>query len=105
MNPQAENYWPEPCAYCDGTGEMPVLVRQALKAHGLMSLGIKESAIEFAVCCGKAFVLVLKPSQVFTLCRGTGRVTNAMRKVSWYGLDVRIQGAEDHECLSVGQRR
>jgi len=75
MNPQAANYWPEPCAYCDGTGTMPAFLRQALKAHGLaaQSLGIKESAIGCVACRGKALVLVLKPRRQCAHCQGTGR--------------------------------
>ena len=75
MNPQAENYWPEPCAYCGGTGGMPVFVHQALNDHGLTarSFGINESAAKCVACCGKALVLVLRPSRVCARCSGTGR--------------------------------
>ena len=75
MTAQADNYWPEPCAYCGGTGGLPVFVRQALTDHGLTarSFGIKESAARCVACRGRAFVLVLGPSRVCVRCRGTGR--------------------------------
>src|SRR5262245_42989206 len=103
MNPQAENYWPEPCAYCGGTGTMPTFVRQALNAHGLTarSLGVKESAIACVVCAGKAFALVLTPSRACKHCQGTGRALHTRcawcRGTGWMFVYV------EHESSTGGE--
>jgi len=73
MELPADNYWPEPCANCQGRGKL-----------GLDYESLPDRVREFAlryqiepdcpVCRGKAFVLVLQPAQGCRTCAGTGKV-------------------------------
>lgn len=69
----ADNYWPEPCANCQGRGKLE------LKFDSLPA-GVREFALHYQiepdcpVCGGKAFVLVLQPAQSCRTCAGRGKV-------------------------------
>jgi DnaJ-class molecular chaperone len=77
----ADNYWPEPCAACNGTGKYPgrilsdQLNLQALSARHRESVAqqIADCSSNCVVCGGKALVLVLQPAQECRHCKGMGR--------------------------------
>jgi len=72
MESPADDYWPEPCANCQGKGKLD------LNYDGLPD-GVREFAFRHPlepvcpVCKGKAFVLVLQPAQKCRYCDGAGR--------------------------------
>jgi RecJ-like exonuclease len=73
MESPADNYWPEPCAACKGTGKfelnydsMPDRVRELALQH--------QMEMDCPVCKGKAFALVLQPAQKCRYCGGSGRM-------------------------------
>jgi len=72
----AENYWPEPCAYCGGDGRLSVHLRSLIEQHRLSAelLGDRDSLPNCVACRGKAYVLVLQPAQTCRNCAGTGRL-------------------------------
>ena len=75
MSSQADNYWPEPCAYCGGDGKLPVHLRGLIEGHHLSVelLSDRDTLPNCVACRGKAFVLVLQPAQTCRNCAGTGR--------------------------------
>jgi len=72
MESPADNYWPEPCANCQGKGKLD------LKLDRLPD-GVREFALRYqmepvcSVCRGKAFVLVLQPARKCRYCEGAGK--------------------------------
>lgn len=74
MSSQTDNYWPEPCAYCNGNGKLPAIVKEFAKQAGfsIEQPSIKRSIPDCVVCKGKAYVLVLQPSRKCRRCEGTG---------------------------------
>jgi DnaJ-class molecular chaperone len=72
MESPADNYWPEPCANCQGKGKLD------LNFDNLPE-GVREFALRYQmepvcpVCKGKAFVLVLQPAKKCRYCEGAGR--------------------------------
>ena len=69
----ADNYWPEPCANCQGLGKLE------LKFDDLTAR-VRAFALHYPiepacpVCGGKAFVLALQPAQPCRTCAGAGKV-------------------------------
>jgi DnaJ-class molecular chaperone len=69
----ADNYWPEPCANCQGRGKLEI-------NFDSLSNGVREFALRYQlepdcpVCSGKAFVLVLQPAQHCRTCAGMSKV-------------------------------
>lgn len=75
MDSPADNYWPEPCAACNGTGKYQINL-EVLSAKLGQSIAeqIGDQCMNNCVVCGgKAFVLVLQPAQRCHQCGGTGR--------------------------------
>jgi len=70
MRAHLENYWPEPCAFCDGHGR---LLAYAEYAHE--QFRVKIEAPQCSVCSGKAYVLVLQPARACQHCSGTGKAS------------------------------
>src|SRR5262245_49015739 len=74
MESPADNYWPEPCATCKGTGKFEL-------DFGGLPDSVREFALQLQyqmepdcpVCKGKAFALVLQPAQKCRYCGGAGR--------------------------------
>jgi|GEM_PF-5655353 len=80
MGSPADNYWPEPCGSCNGTGKHAgrilsyQLDLEALSASHRESVAqVADSSPNCVVCGGKALVLVLQPAQRCRRCRGRGR--------------------------------
>lgn len=75
MNSAADNYWPEQCAACGGTGRYQINL-ETLSAKPRLSVAqqIADRVPNCVVCGGKAFVLVLQPAQKCRQCKGTGRL-------------------------------
>lgn len=74
MDSPADNYWPEPCAACSGTGKYQINLAPLSAKPGLsVAQRIADRSPNCVVCCGKAFVLVLQPGQKCRRCAGTGR--------------------------------
>jgi DnaJ-class molecular chaperone len=75
MNSPADNYWPEPCAACNGTGKylLNVVALSAQKSEFVPERRADRTA-DCIVCGGKAFVLVLQPAQRCRQRSGTGRL-------------------------------
>ena len=75
MGLPADNYFPEPCAYCGADGKTPAY----LKAYAsrinlsLAQLGVGEDYPACTACEGRAYVLVLQPAEKCRKCEGTGR--------------------------------
>jgi DnaJ-class molecular chaperone len=77
----ADNYWPEPCASCNGTGKYPgrilsdQLNLEALSAQHREAVAeqIADLSANCVVCGGQAFVLVLQPPRKCRQCGGGGR--------------------------------
>lgn len=74
MDSPADNYWPEPCAACSGTGKYQINL-EPLSAKPRLSVAqqIADRSPNCVVCGGRAFVLVLQPAQKCRQCEGTGR--------------------------------
>ena len=74
MDSPADNYWPEPCASCKGTGKYQ-FNPNALRAWHSESVAqlITDGSPNCVVCGGKALVLVLQPARKCRHCGGTGR--------------------------------
>jgi DnaJ-class molecular chaperone len=70
-----DNYWPEPCATCQGNGKLeldfdslPDGIREFVLRH--------QMELVCPVCKGKAFVLVLQPAQKYRYCGGAGKLAH-----------------------------
>jgi len=75
VNSPADNYWPEPCAACDGTGKYQLrLLAASLQQREVVTRRLADHTANCPVCFGKAFVLVLQPAQKCRQCSGTGRL-------------------------------
>jgi len=75
----ADNYWPEPCASCHGTGKYQFNPKALSARHGeSVAQLIADGSPNCVVCGGKALVLVLQPAQKCRHCGGAGRLL-AMR--------------------------
>lgn len=80
MSSPADNYWPEPCAYCQGRGKLQINVEnldpQFLKKadpQGRRFMAQYGDEPDCIVCGGKALVLVLQPARQCRYCEGTGK--------------------------------
>ena len=74
MGSPADNYWPEHCAACSGTGKYQINLEPLSAKPGLsVAQQIADRSPNCVVCGGKAFVLVLQPAQKCRHCVGTGR--------------------------------
>ena len=81
MDSPADNYWPEPCASCNGTGKYPRRILsdqpnlEALSAQHreYVAQQIADGSPNCVVCGGKALVLVLQPARKCPQCGGRGR--------------------------------
>ena len=80
MNSPADNYWPEPCAYCQGRGKLQINLENLgpeflKKLTPQDRISIEQSRHEpvCVVCGGKALVLVLQPARACRYCKGTGK--------------------------------
>lgn len=75
MGSPADNYWPEPCAACNGTGKYQLNLEPLSAKHRLSGAQqIVEGSPPCVVCGGKAFVLVLQPARKCRQCGGRGRL-------------------------------
>lgn len=74
MDSPEDNYWPEPCAACNGSGKYPINL-EPLSAKPRLSIAqlITDGSPSCVVCGGKALVLVLQPPRKCRHCAGTGR--------------------------------
>lgn len=94
MNSPADNYWPELCAACSGTGKYQINL-EPLSAKPRLSVAqqIADRSPNCVVCGGKAFVLVLQPAQKCLSMRGNRQVTcHALLALQRHGMDVRAEG-------------
>jgi DnaJ-class molecular chaperone len=75
MGSPADNYWPEPCGSCHGTGKYQINLEQMSAKRGIsVAKQLPDrSASNCNVCGGKALVLVLQPAQKCRRCAGSGR--------------------------------
>ena len=76
MDSPADNYWPEPCAYCSGSGKIRFNLQKLSPAFRRIveKYYNEHHTPPCLVCGGKAFVLVLQPAQKCRQCEGTGRL-------------------------------